>query len=198
MLGLSVVETAGGVTSPGPSGHLQVTPADVAAAVKTGCTDTQQGGVSDVWETPTHLPDPYACTSAAAQPYPSILARTHECLTQCATQTTCHTQHTPITQGDIYRPLALPALLVGDPALGGISTTLSAYESLLLRGAAVPAVIMMTEGRYNNVAAVRQHLQHAAAHRCAYVVRAAVASANARITAPLPFSSATHRSPCCF
>lgn len=80
--------------------------------------------------------------------------------------TACHTQHTH-TQGDIYRPLALPALLVGDPALGGISTTLSAYESLLLRGAAVPAVVMMTEGRYNNVAAVRQHLQHAAVHRCA-------------------------------
>lgn len=68
-------------------------------------------------------------------------------------------------QGDIYRPLALPALLVGDPKLGGIATTLSAYESLLLRGATVSAVIMMTENRYNNVAAVRQHLQHAAAHR---------------------------------
>jgi len=63
------------------------------------------------------------------------------------------------------RPLALPALLVGDPQLGGIATTLSAYESLLLRGATVAAVVMMTEGRYNNVAAVQQHLKHAAAHR---------------------------------
>lgn len=68
-------------------------------------------------------------------------------------------------QGDLLRPLALPALLVGDPKLGGISTTLSAYESLLLRGAHVAAVVMMTEGRYDNVTAVRQHLQHAAAHR---------------------------------
>jgi hypothetical protein len=41
-------------------------------------------------------------------------------------------------QGDILRPLRLPALLVGDFALGGISTTLSAYESLLLRWASLP------------------------------------------------------------
>jgi dethiobiotin synthetase/adenosylmethionine--8-amino-7-oxononanoate aminotransferase len=70
-----------------------------------------------------------------------------------------------LMQGDIYRPLALHALLVGDPKLGGIATTLSAYESLLLRGASVSAVVMMTEGRFNNVAAVRKHLQHAAIHR---------------------------------
>jgi dethiobiotin synthetase/adenosylmethionine--8-amino-7-oxononanoate aminotransferase len=55
--------------------------------------------------------------------------------------------------------------LVGDPQLGGISTTLSAYESLLLRGARVAAVVMMDDGRLSNVAAVAQHLKHAAAHR---------------------------------
>ncbi|WIA41460.1 hypothetical protein OEZ86_005037 [Tetradesmus obliquus] len=88
--GLSVVETAGGVTSPGPSGSLQ---------------------------------------------------------------------------GDLLRPLGLPALLVGDPALGGIATTLSAYESLLLRGHSPAAVIMMADGRLNNVEAVAAHLQHAAVHR---------------------------------
>jgi dethiobiotin synthetase/adenosylmethionine--8-amino-7-oxononanoate aminotransferase len=65
----------------------------------------------------------------------------------------------------MLRPLALAPLLVGDPALGGISTTLCAYESLLLRGQPPVAVIMMTEERYNNVAAVRQQLQHAAVHR---------------------------------
>lgn len=37
-------------------------------------------------------------------------------------------------QADIYRPLRLPVLLVGDTRLGGITTTLSAYESLTLRG----------------------------------------------------------------
>ena len=37
-------------------------------------------------------------------------------------------------QADIYRPLRLPVLLVGDSRLGGITATLSAYESLALRG----------------------------------------------------------------
>jgi hypothetical protein len=37
-------------------------------------------------------------------------------------------------QADIYRPLRLPVLLVGDSRLGGITATLSAYESLTLRG----------------------------------------------------------------
>ncbi|KAL6756174.1 pyridoxal phosphate-dependent transferase [Haematococcus lacustris] len=35
---------------------------------------------------------------------------------------------------DVLRPLRLPAVLVGDARLGGISCTISAYESLLLRG----------------------------------------------------------------
>jgi dethiobiotin synthetase/adenosylmethionine--8-amino-7-oxononanoate aminotransferase len=68
-------------------------------------------------------------------------------------------------QGNLLAPLRLPALLVGDPALGGISTTLTAYEALLLRGHAVAAVTMMREGRYDNYAAVARHLSGAAAHR---------------------------------
>ncbi len=43
----------------------------------------------------------------------------------------------------MLRPLRLPALLVGDPRLGGISATLSAYESLLLRGYDVDAILLM-------------------------------------------------------
>ena len=35
-------------------------------------------------------------------------------------------------QADLYRPLRLPVLLVGDAKLGGISTTLSAYELSLI------------------------------------------------------------------
>jgi hypothetical protein len=76
-----------------------------------------------------------------------------------------------LLQGDLLRPLALPALLVGDHALGGISTTLSAYESLLLRGHTPAAVVMMADGRLNNVNAVAQHLQHAAVHRCVWLAR---------------------------
>lgn len=45
---------------------------------------------------------------------------------------------TTAVQGDILRPLRLPALLVGDHKLGGISTTLSAYDSLVLRCGVVP------------------------------------------------------------
>lgn len=37
-------------------------------------------------------------------------------------------------QADVFRPLRLPALLVGDHKLGGISSTVAAYESLRIRG----------------------------------------------------------------
>eukprot|EP01134_Creolimax_fragrantissima_P005964 CFRG5964T1 len=53
-------------------------------------------------------------------------------------------------QADVYRPLRLPAILVGDPKLGGISSTLSAYESLVIRGYDVVAVAFMDEGVNSN------------------------------------------------
>lgn len=37
-------------------------------------------------------------------------------------------------QADIYRPLRLPVVLVGDGRLGGISATIAAYEALISRG----------------------------------------------------------------
>lgn len=45
-------------------------------------------------------------------------------------------------QCDLYRPFRLPAVLVGDGRLGGISATISAYETLKLRGYDVIAVIL--------------------------------------------------------
>ncbi|CAL5007268.1 unnamed protein product [Urochloa decumbens] len=45
-------------------------------------------------------------------------------------------------QCDLYRPFRLPAILVGDGRLGGISSTLSAYETLLLRGYDVSTIIL--------------------------------------------------------
>lgn len=39
-------------------------------------------------------------------------------------------------------------------------------QPTLRGGASVNAVVMMAEGRYNNVAAVQRQLQHAAAHSC--------------------------------
>lgn len=45
-------------------------------------------------------------------------------------------------QADAYRSLRLPAILVGDSKLGGISATLSAYEALRLRGYDVFTIVL--------------------------------------------------------
>lgn len=62
--------------------------------------------------------------------------------------------HSPIpsgtTQAEAYRPLRLPTILVGDSNLGGISSTLSAYESLLLRGYDVETLLIFEENYYRN------------------------------------------------
>lgn len=51
-------------------------------------------------------------------------------------------------QCDLLRPLRLPALLVGDGKLGGISTTLSSYEMLKIRGYSIPLIaILENRGR---------------------------------------------------
>ncbi|KAK1005627.1 hypothetical protein LTR54_006916 [Friedmanniomyces endolithicus] len=55
-----------------------------------------------------------------------------------------------ISQADLYRPFRLPVLLVGDHQLGGISTTISAWESLHVRGYDVQSVALFSESRYDN------------------------------------------------
>ncbi|KAG8783952.1 hypothetical protein FRC15_004254 [Serendipita sp. 397] len=54
------------------------------------------------------------------------------------------------TQADAYRPLRHPVVLVGDSKLGGISTTLSAYEALNSRGYDINSVVMFVNDRYRN------------------------------------------------
>ncbi|XP_048624775.1 bifunctional dethiobiotin synthetase/7,8-diamino-pelargonic acid aminotransferase, mitochondrial-like [Brassica napus] len=54
-------------------------------------------------------------------------------------------------QCDLYRPFRLPGILVGDGRLGGISGTISAYESLKLRGYDVAAVVFEDHGLVNEV-----------------------------------------------
>ncbi|KAG7021738.1 Bifunctional dethiobiotin synthetase/7,8-diamino-pelargonic acid aminotransferase, mitochondrial, partial [Cucurbita argyrosperma subsp. argyrosperma] len=54
-------------------------------------------------------------------------------------------------QCDLYRPFRLPCLLVGDGQLGGISGTISAYETLKLRGYDVAAIIFADNGLANEV-----------------------------------------------
>ncbi|KZT06024.1 onanonoxo-7-onima-8-eninoihtemlysoneda [Laetiporus sulphureus 93-53] len=54
------------------------------------------------------------------------------------------------TQVDAYRPLFLPTILIGDSQLGGISTTISSYESLLLRGYIIDLVLLFHDAYYRN------------------------------------------------
>ncbi|KAK4540853.1 hypothetical protein LTR36_008795 [Oleoguttula mirabilis] len=54
------------------------------------------------------------------------------------------------SQADLYRPLRLPVFLVGDHQLGGIGTTISAWESLHLRGYDVKSVALFADDRYDN------------------------------------------------
>ncbi|KAG0173475.1 hypothetical protein DFQ28_007128 [Apophysomyces sp. BC1034] len=62
--------------------------------------------------------------------------------------------HSPVmsgtSQADFYRPLRLPTLLVGDSQLGGISTTMTSYESLLVRGYDIPEILLFDNQKYRN------------------------------------------------
>ena len=51
----------------------------------------------------------------------------------------------------VSRPFRLPAILVGDGRLGGISGTISAYETLKLRGYDVVALVLEDQGLVNEV-----------------------------------------------
>lgn len=54
------------------------------------------------------------------------------------------------SQADLYRPLRLPIVLVADSRLGGISSSISAYESLMLRGYDVHSVLVFRDNYYKN------------------------------------------------
>lgn len=49
-------------------------------------------------------------------------------------------------QCDVWQPLHISGLLIGDGRLGGISTTISAYESLQARGCP-PVAIAVIRGQ---------------------------------------------------
>ena len=63
-------------------------------------------------------------------------------LTDAAPSTEC-------MQCDLWRPLRLPGILVGDGRLGGISTTIAAYECLRMRGYDIPAIVLTDNGLQN-------------------------------------------------
>jgi len=63
------------------------------------------------------------------------------------------------TQADCYRPLLLPTVLIGDSRLGGISSTISAYESLLLRGYSIDAVLLFHDDYYRTGQYLRPYFE---------------------------------------
>ncbi|KAJ3318200.1 hypothetical protein HDU76_000901 [Blyttiomyces sp. JEL0837] len=62
--------------------------------------------------------------------------------------------HSPTASGALqssaYRALRSPTILIGDSKLGGISTTLTSYESLLLNGYEIPLLLLFENNQYNN------------------------------------------------
>ncbi|KAG9783922.1 PLP-dependent transferase, partial [Aureobasidium melanogenum] len=60
-------------------------------------------------------------------------------------------------QADLYRPLRLPTLLIGDSKLGGISTTISAFESLHVRGYDLDSVILFDDPQWGNYGYLERH-----------------------------------------
>ncbi|KAF8861314.1 PLP-dependent transferase [Acephala macrosclerotiorum] len=54
------------------------------------------------------------------------------------------------SQADLFRPLRLPVCLVADHHLGGISATISAFESLHIRGYDLEAVCQFKDSMYQN------------------------------------------------
>ncbi|TXG61009.1 hypothetical protein EZV62_012372 [Acer yangbiense] len=122
---LCVVETAGGVASPGPSGSLQC---DLYRRV-------------------------IVCFYCLCLIFKNTLAFSLmgiKLMAKKKLEVICHglTAH---VSGTIDRPFRLPGILVGDGRLGGISGTISAYESLKLRGYDVIAVVLEDHGLVNEV-----------------------------------------------
>ena len=64
-------------------------------------------------------------------------------------------------QCDILRPLRTPVVLVGDGKLGGISTTLSSYEMMKIRGYSIPliAILENRERTLENYKIVRANVE---------------------------------------
>lgn len=54
------------------------------------------------------------------------------------------------SQADLYRPLRLPVILVADHRLGGISSSISAFESLQIRGYDIDSVLLFENAQYRN------------------------------------------------
>lgn len=65
------------------------------------------------------------------------------------------------TQADLYMPLRLPTVLIGDSRLGGISQTISAFESLHMRGYKVESVLLFDDEQWGNLAYLEKYFRDA-------------------------------------
>ncbi|KAG8419482.1 hypothetical protein J3458_004343 [Metarhizium acridum] len=106
---------------------------------------------------------PHTAAIASGRPIPSeeeLLAKCRAFAAQCAARNgwlfmeTAGGVHSPgpsgKTQADLYMPLRAPSLMVGDSRLGGISQTISAFESLRIRGYDVESVLLFKDDSYEN------------------------------------------------
>ncbi|CAI6299495.1 unnamed protein product [Periconia digitata] len=65
-----------------------------------------------------------------------------------------------VPQADLFRPLRMPVVLVGDHRLGGIASTISATESLILRGYDIAGVVCFDDkGKYENSNYLRNYFE---------------------------------------
>ncbi|KAI1271628.1 bifunctional dethiobiotin synthetase/adenosylmethionine-8-amino-7-oxononanoate aminotransferase [Xylaria sp. FL0933] len=62
-------------------------------------------------------------------------------------------------QADLYAALRSPVVLVGDWKLGGISSTISAFESLKIRGYDVESIVLFEDDAYGNAAYLQDYFK---------------------------------------
>ncbi|KAI1472644.1 PLP-dependent transferase [Daldinia caldariorum] len=64
---------------------------------------------------------------------------------------------TGTTQADLYAAIRCPVILIADSKLGGISLTISAFESLKLRGYDVESILVFQDSEYDNEKYLRDY-----------------------------------------
>ncbi|PHH62816.1 hypothetical protein CDD81_6708 [Ophiocordyceps australis] len=114
---------------------------------------------------------PHAAALASGKPVPSdheLLARCRDFITHRAGLgpgwlfvETAGGVHSPApsgtTQANLYIPLRIPSILVGDSGLGGISQTIAAFESLHLRGYTVESIVLFQNPCHQNCEFLAQY-----------------------------------------
>ncbi|KAH7202374.1 pyridoxal phosphate-dependent transferase [Fusarium oxysporum] len=114
---------------------------------------------------------PHIAAKASGKPIPSdedVLAKIYDTTSRYASEgpgwlflETAGGVHSPgpsgTTQADLYAPLRAPVVLVGDSKLGGISQTISAYESLRMRGHDIESILLFQDMKYENYQYLRDY-----------------------------------------